>query len=113
MTQFNPQHGLIIIKTRLLGPVGEVLARLALDTGSTSTLISTDLLEIIGYDPTALPHGVQMTIGSGIEMVTRLAIDKVVALNQERDNFSVVAHTLPPTSSVMAYLASTSSAIMF
>jgi hypothetical protein len=39
MTRFNAQHGLIVVRTRLFGPSGEVLARLALDTGASLPLL--------------------------------------------------------------------------
>src|SRR5690349_12142782 len=97
---FNPQHGLIIVRVRLFGPTGDTSARLALDTGASATVVRNALLVTIGYDPDALPRTVQFTTGSGVESASRLAVDKIEALDQERLNFSVVAHTLPPTASV-------------
>jgi hypothetical protein len=35
-----------------------------------------------------------------VEATTRLPVDKIEALGQERLNFSVIAHTLPPSASV-------------
>ena len=67
MTHFNSQHGLIIVKARLFGPTGESEARLALDTGASSSLVSTEILELIGYRPDALPKSVSFTTGSGVE----------------------------------------------
>src|SRR5262249_16622491 len=100
MTPFNAQQGLIIIRTRLFGPSGDAMARLALDTGASSTLISKDLLILIGYDPDALPQTVHFTTGSGIESASRLPIDKIEVLGQERLSFSVIAHTLPPSAAI-------------
>lgn len=51
MTRFNFQHGLIIVTTRLFGPSGEYGARLALDTGASSTVVSEKVLRVIGHDP--------------------------------------------------------------
>ena len=100
MTTFNAQHGLIIIQVTLYGPTGDAQAYLALDTGATSTVVGKQILVSIGYDPDAQPKTVQMTTGSGVESAARITVDKVEALDEERQNFSVIAHTLPPTASV-------------
>lgn len=99
-TSFNGQYGLIIVQVTLHGPVGFAQSYLALDTGSSSTVISKALLVSIGYDPDAQPKTVSMTTGSSVEAVSRLTIDKIEALDQERFQVSVVAHTLPPSMSV-------------
>ena len=38
---FDPSQGLIIVPVRLFGPAGDMIVRLALDTGATSTLINS------------------------------------------------------------------------
>jgi hypothetical protein len=43
---------------------------------------------------------VQMTTGSGVEYVPRIAVDRIEALNQDRINLAVTAHTLPPTATI-------------
>ena len=63
MIHFNSQHGLIIVRVTLVGPTGQRDTRLALDTGATSTIISKEVLVVIGYDPDALPHTIRMTTG--------------------------------------------------
>ncbi len=100
MTQFNPQFGLIIVHARLFGPAGEYGARLALDTGASSTVISKEILVAIGYDPDAVPKTVNFTTGSQVELTSRVTINKLEALGQERLNFSVIARTLPPSASL-------------
>jgi hypothetical protein len=99
-TPFDARQGLIVVNTRLWEPGGDTYARLALDTGATSTMVNTAKLVYIGYDPATAPDRVQMTTGSGIEFVPRLAIDRIEGLGQERTNFPIVAHTLPPSASV-------------
>lgn len=42
--RFDAQEGLIIIPTRLFGPAGESIVRLALDTGATGTMVNTEVL---------------------------------------------------------------------
>ena len=100
MTNFNPQHGLVIVHTRLIGPLGETVARLALDTGASSTLVRNALLVTIGYDPDTFPKTANFTTGSGVESASRVSISKLQALGQERENFPVIAYTLPPTASI-------------
>jgi predicted aspartyl protease len=99
-TGFNPQRGLIVLTARLYGPVGDRAVRVALDTGASATIISTQILTLIGYDPATLPHTVQMTTGSGVEFAPRLTIDKLEALGQERLSFPIIAHTLPASAAI-------------
>jgi predicted aspartyl protease len=74
--------------------------RLALDTGATSTVVNVGMLVAVGYDPALAPDRVQVTTGSGVEFVPRLTLDKFVALGQERIDFPVLCHTLPPSAGV-------------
>ena len=97
---FNAQQGLIIVPVRLWGAMGDTYARLALDTGATSTVVRTAILVSIGYDPAVAPERVQVTTGSGVEFVPRLAIDRIEALGKVRMNFPLICHTLPATAPV-------------
>ncbi len=97
---FNPGYGLIIVWAQLWGPTGDTVARLALDTGATSTVISAAVLSTIGYDPTASPTRVRMTTGSGVEYAARLDVARIEALGKRRTNFSLICHTLPASVSV-------------
>lgn len=97
---FDAQRGLIVIPTRLWGPHGDVVVRLALDTGATRTLINWDPLVFIGYDPAAIGPRVEVTTGSGVEFVPEIAVRSVRALQQTRANFPLLCHTLPPSATV-------------
>ena len=98
--RFDPTAGLIVVPTRLFGPSGDTVVRLALDTGATRTVVSWDVLVLVGYDPAAVPQRVSMTTGSGVEFVPQVSIERVEALGQERRNFPVLCHTLPPSATV-------------
>jgi hypothetical protein len=74
--------------------------RLALDTGATGTLINVGVLVSIGYDPSLAPDRQQVTTGSGVEFVPRISLSNVKALGEERNQFSVLCHTLPPSAGV-------------
>jgi len=97
---FDPREGLIIVNAEIVGPSGTAILRLALDTGATTTLINSGMLVSIGYDPALSSDRVQITTGSGLEFVPRLMVTRLVALESEREEFSVLCHTLPPSAGV-------------
>ncbi len=97
---FDPQQGLIIVRTELWGPTGSAVLRLALDTGATGTLVNIAMLVAVGYDPALAPTRVEVTTGSGVEYVPRVTLSRILALGQERVHFAVLGHTLPPSAGV-------------
>ena len=97
---FDPQAGLILVPTEFHGPNGVTVLRLALDTGATTTLVNLGPLLWLGYDPTLASEQVQVTTGSGVESVARIAVKKFTALGRTRLNFQVLGHTLPPSVAV-------------
>lgn len=97
---FQAQRGLVIVGAELFGPRGSAVLRLALDTGATSTLISSGALVATGYDPALAPARVQVTTGSGIEFAPRLQVQRIEALGTSRSQFEVLAHTLPTSAGV-------------
>jgi hypothetical protein len=97
---FDNMQGLILVRAEVVGHTGSVIAQLALDTGATGTLINAGILVAIGYDPALSPERIQITTGSGIEFTPRLIVRRMTALGQIRHNFSVLCHTLPPSTGV-------------
>jgi predicted aspartyl protease len=97
---FDPQQGLIIVRTELWGPTGSAVLRLALDTGATATVVNIAMLVAVGYDPALAPTRVQVTTGSGVEYAPRVTLSRILALGQERVDFAVLGHTLPPSAGV-------------
>ncbi len=97
---FDPQQGLIVVPAELWGPTGSVVLRLALDTGATATLVNMAMLVGVGYDPALAPARVQVTTGSGVEYAPRVTLSRIRALGQERVDFGVLGHTLPPSAGV-------------
>ncbi len=55
---FNPKEGLIVVPTRLWGPNGDTLVRLALDTGATGSVLNWEVVVLLGYDPATVPERV-------------------------------------------------------
>jgi predicted aspartyl protease len=97
---FKPKEGLIVVPTRLWGPNGDTLVRLALDTGATGSVVNWDVIVLLGYDPAIVSERVQMTTGSGVEFVPRIMIEKIEAIREERQNFPALCHTMPPSTTV-------------
>lgn len=97
---FEPQEGLILVRAELEGPAGNAVLRLALDTGATGTLINVAMLVSIGYDPALVADRFQITTGSGVEYVPRVTLQKITALGQQKFDFPVLCHTLPPSAGI-------------
>ena len=97
---FDPEEGLVVVPALVTGPSGTAVLRLALDTGATKTLVSSSLLVALGYDPAAGAELVEVTTGSGVESAARITVAEILALEQERRDFPVLAHTLPPSAGV-------------
>lgn len=96
---FRARRGLIIVFTTVFGPTDKAVFHLALDTGASDTMLRPSKLLAIGYDFADAPK-VGVTMGSGIVQVPDIALSRVEALGQERLDFRVLAHALPPTSTI-------------
>lgn len=98
--QFNSNHGLVILQVRLWAPRGDIILRLALDTGATYSLISRDILTRVGYEPDSFATRVRITTASGVENVPQIIIEKLEALGQQRSRFPIICHNLPTTANL-------------
>jgi hypothetical protein len=98
--RFDPNEDLIVVPPRLWGPTGDTVARLALDTGATNTVVSWDIMMLLGYDPAAVQERIQITTESGVEFVPRVAVERIEALGQQRRGFPILCHTLPPSAAI-------------
>jgi predicted aspartyl protease len=98
--RFDPGEGLIVVPTRLWGSAGDTVARFALDTGATESVVNWDVMVLIGYDPAVVSERVRMTTGSGVEFAPEITVEKIAALGQEHQNFPILCHTLPPSAIV-------------
>lgn len=63
------------------------------------------MLVSVGYDPALAQDRVQVTTGSGVEFAPLITANKIIALGQERTDFAVLCHTIPPSASVDGLLA--------
>lgn len=97
---FDQSEGLIVVPVRFTGPSGDVVARLALDTGATGTMLNWDIVVLLGYDPASVEERIQITTGSGIEFAPRVRINRVESLGKAAVSLSVLCHTLPASATV-------------
>lgn len=97
---FNPHRGLILLDAKIYGPAGEIVLRLALDTGANTTTLNRQLLEGIGYQPALSTVNARLTTASGVETVPLIELDRLEVLGQVRTAHSVVCHSLPPSSRI-------------
>jgi hypothetical protein len=97
---FNPAApGPIVVEAHLYGPTGDVVVRLALDTGSRGTVIDAKTLIGIGIDPAATGKPQPVTTAGNVVTMIQVPVSVLTALGESRTNFSVLAHTFPPTAS--------------
>jgi predicted aspartyl protease len=82
------------------GSKGKLVLNLALDTGASRSVVSKEALEIIGFDVSAELDTVVVTMGSGTLSVPLVRIVQLDALECSKQDFSVLAHTLPSSSDV-------------
>ena len=75
---FDAARGLIIVRALVWGPTSNAVARLACRTEDR----------------------IQITTGSGTELVETVRITRVTVLSKTITNFPVLAHNLPPTAAV-------------
>lgn len=54
----------------------------------------------LGYDPAIVSERIQMITGSGVEFVPRVVVAQIEAFGQNRQDFPVLCHTLPPSATV-------------
>jgi hypothetical protein len=99
-TPFYPDDGLIVVSAVVEGPLQDTQVSLALDTGAVDTVISESILRFVGYDPSLAAQQVQATAATSVVSVPQLPVRRLSALGQDRFDFPVLAHTLPPSAGV-------------
>src|SRR5262245_16627496 len=94
---FDPNREAVLVRGEVSGPLGhpaEVV--LVLDTGATTSLIRSDLLTRLGYDPAASTDRVQVLTGGGVRILPRLVVNRLTVLGQDRIDFPDLSDALPP-----------------
>ncbi len=94
---FDPEQNLIFLPVKVFGPKGSRIARLALDTGATTTLISADIIDALGYSPAA-GEMVRLIMGGSIQYASQVTVQMLEAANHRVENLTVICHNLPEES---------------
>lgn len=95
MTAFDRRRGVVIVPVELFGPLGSVVRMMAVDTGSTYTVVRPDVMKLLGYR-TDTPGTVPITTASGAIRVPRVLTERIDPLDRSRHDFNVLVHPLPP-----------------
>lgn len=101
---FNIDGELVVVTAHIFGPTSDTIVRLALDTGSVSTVIHPDVLTAIGYNLSQSSGQVRIVTASGIVAASHLILSRITALDQERKDFPATCHALPAATNVEGLL---------
>lgn len=93
-TEFDPHNDLIIVEAYVSGPRGTLRVSLALDTGSTATVIVPDTLDEIGYSARDGQAITTVTSAVGQEQGYILRLAGFEALGVSEANFLIHAFDL-------------------
>jgi predicted aspartyl protease len=100
---FDPAVSSIVVDLLLEAADGRssLLIPVVLDTGASMTIIATDIMGRLGYDPANPSLDRQRIVtGSGIEYAPHTTVRSATAIGQKVTNLDVLAHDLPPESGV-------------
>ena len=97
---FKSGAGPILVQAEATGPLRSTSLSLMLDTGATTSLIKRSALIYLGIDPDQSTRHIQMTTGSGVEVVPIVVLTRLSSLGRHRFGLSIIAHSLPANSAV-------------
>jgi aspartyl protease family protein len=96
VTAFDPAHELIVVTATIWGPQGSFReVRLAVDTGSTETLLMPQVTDTLGYSARAGEAITVIRTAIGKEQGYLLRVAKFSALGYDLLDFRVHVHDLP------------------
>lgn len=100
---YDPSASIIVVDLLLESSDGtsSLLIPVVLDTGASFTVVATDILIQLGYDPgNPLLERQRIVTGSGIEYAPRITVRSATAIGQKVTNLEVLCHDLPAGSGV-------------
>jgi predicted aspartyl protease len=100
---FDPAVSCIVVDLQLEAADGlsSLIIPVVLDTGASLTIIATDIMGRLGYDPANPTLDRQRIVtSSGIEYAPRATVRFATAIGQKVANLEVLCHDLPPESGV-------------
>jgi predicted aspartyl protease len=93
---FKYVGSLLVVNVTLQGAEStEKKLELALDTGSTRTIIKPDVLHALGYEVTKIKNNLTITTGTKNEKAFDLGVKNLEMLDYSVKNLKVVCKTLP------------------
>ena len=78
----------------------EGLFSLALDTGASTTTISWDIMDYLGYEPAKSRRTGRLITGSGVEYAPIVNVQKISLGGESIENIDVYCHNFPEESYV-------------
>jgi hypothetical protein len=100
---YDPGASSIVVDLLLEAADGRssLLIPVVLDTGANLTIIATDIMAQLGYDPAnPILDRQRIVTGSGIEYAPRTRVRSATAIGQKVPHMDVLCHDLPPESGV-------------
>ena len=100
---YDPAATSIVVDLLLESADGtsSVLIPVVLDTGASFTIVATDVLVQLGYDPAnPLLDRQRIVTGSGIEYAPCISARSATAIGQKVANLELLCHDLPAESGV-------------
>jgi len=100
---YDPTGSSIVIDLLLESADGmsNVLVPVVLDTGASLTIIASDVLTRLGYDPAnPMLERQRIITGSGVEYARRITVRSATAIGQKIADLEVLCHDLPAESGV-------------
>jgi len=100
---YDPSLSSIVVDLLLEAADGtsSLVIPVVLDTGASLTIVATDIMAQLGYDPANPSLDRQRIVtGSGIEYAPRTTVRSATAIGQKVINLDVLCHDLPPESGV-------------
>jgi len=95
--EYTIKGGLIIATVKIFGirQSSDIMLRLALDTGSTKTVIKPETIAALGYSEKNKTKNVGVTTGTKTEKAYQLNVESFEFLNFKWENPSVIVKELP------------------
>jgi predicted aspartyl protease len=100
---YDPSLSSIVVDVLLEAADGtsSLVIPVVLDTGASLTIVATDIMARLGYDPADPTLDRQRIVtGSGIEYAPRTTVRSATAIGQKVTNLDVLCHDLPAESGV-------------
>ena len=95
VTRFDSRAQLVVVPGVVVGPRGDRRLRLVLDTGAAETMLSTQILDELGYSARQGEATAITRSAVGAERGYMIRVQRLSALQYQMRNFRVFAHDLP------------------